>query len=64
MRVKREFLEKKEKPGKTVNNITFGDGISGGNSESQSYLWMVVIVRIDRQLYSLSPLLVAAVTHE
>ena len=42
-----------------MNNI-FGDG---GNSESQSYLWMVVILRVDWQLDSLSPLLAAAVTH-
>ena len=63
MRVWREFLENKEEPGKAVNNIIFGDGISGGNSESQSYLWMVVIVRVDGKLYSLSPLLATPMTH-
>lgn len=46
-----------------MNNIIFGDGVSGSKRESQSYLWMVVIVRVDWQLYSLSPLLAAAVTH-
>lgn len=56
-------METKEEPGEAVNNIISGDGVSGGNSESQSYLWMVVIVRIDWQFCSLSPLLAAAVTH-
>lgn len=37
-----------------MNNIVFGGGISGGNSESQSCMDGGV-VRVDWQLLSLSP---------